>query len=167
MRRRLDRYWTDVRQWPGMRSEYSWIPARQGETRTEPDQVGVSFSSHRAAVYAPGPRTIKADIPGGSVFVTGREPIVRNHVEETTEAVEIYPDRALLGSAELEPVTAARDGTVLAIASILRRAHVSGTPLSDVAASTLTHRLVTHLLGDAQTEPGHLSRRTVNEVTEF
>jgi AraC-like DNA-binding protein len=171
MGRKLDVYWSDVRQWPGMRSEYSWIPARDGQTRTEPDQVGVSFSSHRAAVYEAGARTVEGDIAGGAVFVTGREPIVWNRIRELTEAVEIYPDRALLGATELEPVTAAHDGTVLAIASLLRRVHVAGAVLSDVAASTLTHRLIAHLLGEyggiPQPEPGRLDRETVDRVTEY
>jgi AraC family transcriptional regulator len=160
-----------VRQWPGMRSEYSWLPARVGVTRTKPDQVGVSFSHHRGAVYEAGARTVEGDIAGGSVFVTGREPIVWNRVRELTEAVEIYPDRSLLGAVELAPVTAARDGTVLAIASLLRRVHVAGATLSDIAASTLTHRLVTHLLGEyggvRQPAPGRLDRGTVDRVAEF
>jgi AraC family transcriptional regulator len=161
----------DVRRWPGMRSEYSWLPARDGATRTEPDQVGVSFSNHRAAVYETGARTVEGDIAGGTVFVTGREPIVWHRVRELTEAVEIYPDRALLGAVELEPVTAARDGTVLAIASLLRRVHVAGATLSDIAASTLAHRLVTHLLGEyggvRQPATGRLDRVTVDRVAEF
>lgn len=65
---------TDVRQWPGMRSEYSWIPPGAGPTRTEPGQVGVSFSHHRAVVYEFASRTVEADIAGGSVFVTGPDP---------------------------------------------------------------------------------------------
>lgn len=154
-----------------MRSEYSWIPARDGQTRTEPDQVGVSFSRHDKAVYEAGTRTVEGDIAGGSVFVTGREPIVWNRIRELTEAVEIYPDRALLGAVELAPVTAARDGTVLAIASVLRRAHVAGAAVSDMAASTLAHRLVAHLLaeygGIRQPEPGRLDRSTVDRVTDY
>jgi len=171
MGRQLDRYWSDVRHWPGMRSEYSWIPARDGETRTEPDQVGVSFSGHESAVYASGARTVEGDIAGGAVFVTGHEPIVWHRIRELTEAVEIYPDRALLGTAELAPARAVQDGTVLAIASVLRRVHVAGGALSDIAASTLTHRLVIHLLGEyagvRQQVAGRLGRATVDRVTEF
>jgi AraC family transcriptional regulator len=171
----VDRVWTDVRHWPGMRSEYSWIPPGNGPTRTLPNQVGVSFSTHRAAVYEIGGRTVEGDIAGGAVFVTGREPIVWNRIRETTEALEIYPESALIAgsvsAAELEPTTAARDGTVLAIGSILRRAHAAGAPLSDIEASTLAHRLAGHLLGEyggvRQPPAGRLDRATVDLVTEF
>lgn len=183
---------TDVLHWPGMRSECSRIPPGEGATRTEPNQVGVSFSQHRAAVYESADRTVEADIAAGSVFVTGRDPITWTRIRETTEALEIYPDLGLLaslstgasGSAgapnaleapgvpEIEPA-ASRDGVVLAIASILNRVHTAGAALSDVAASTLAHRLAGHLLerygGVASAEPaaGRLDRRTVDRVAEF
>lgn len=171
---------TDVLHWPGMRSEYSWIPPGEGATRTEPHQVGVSFSHHRAAVYEHATRTVEADIPAGSVFVTGRDPITWTRIRETTEALEIYPDLDLLASLspdsddtpEIEPAAATRDGTVLAIAAILKRVHTAGSALSDVAASTLAHRLAGHLLEQyggrvAEHSPGLLDRATVDRVTEF
>ncbi len=166
MGRRLERQWTDVRQWPGMRTEYNWLPAHDGATRTGSDQVGVSFSHHRAAVYEVGDRTVEGDIASGSVFVTGREPIVWNRVRELTEALEIYPDPVLLKGVEPRPVTAGRDGTVLAIASVLRRVHVADAALSDVAASTLAHRLVAHLCRESPAT-GRLGRAVVDRVAEF
>lgn len=167
----------NVRHWPGMRSEYNWIAANDGATRTEPNQVGVSFSNHRAAVYELAGRTVQADIVAGSVFVTGREPITWTRTLETTEALEIYPDLDLVaslapGRPEIAPA-AGRDGTVLAIASILKRAHLAGSALTDVAASTLAHRLAGHLLANySDVRPTHLpggllDRRTVDRVTEF
>src|SRR2546423_517611 len=54
-----------------MRSEYSWIPAGESAGRTEPNQVGVSFSEHRAAVYESDGRTDPADNAAGAVFVAG------------------------------------------------------------------------------------------------
>ena len=167
----------DVRQWPGMRSEYNLIAASEGATRTGPHQIGVAFSSHRRAVYEVAGRTVEADIPAGSVFVTGREPITWFRTVETTEALEIYPDLALVaalapGLPEIAPA-AGSDGTVLAIASILQRVHLAGSTLSDLAASTLAHRLVGHLVthyGDVRpTHPpvGGLDRRTVDRVIEF
>jgi AraC-like DNA-binding protein len=176
---------TDVLHWPGMRSEYSWIPPGEGATRTEPNQVGVSFSQHRAAVYESADRTVEHDITAGSVFVTGRDPITWTRTRETAEALEIYPDLGLLASVspdasggagasampEIEPA-ATRDGVVLAIASILKRAHTAGAALSDVAASTLAHRLAGHLLEQyagvaTPPAPGRLDRRTVDRVAEF
>src|SRR5690349_12974853 len=162
-----------------MRSEYSRIPAGQSAGRTEPNQVGVSFSHHRAAVYESGGRTVEADIAAGSVFVTGTETITWTRVRETTEALEIFPDLELLHALapetpELEPVRATRDGTVLAISTVLKRVHATGDTLSDVAASTLAHRLAVHLLEQycgtprrLRTHPGRLDRSTVDRVTEL
>ncbi len=53
---------SDVRTWPGMRSEYSWIPPGEAPSQTGPHQVGVSFSRHRAAVFESAERTVGADI---------------------------------------------------------------------------------------------------------
>jgi AraC family transcriptional regulator len=170
---------SDVRRWPGMRSEYSWLPPGKVPTRTGPHQVGVSFSQHRAAVFESAERTVDADIAGGSVFVTGREPITWIRIRETTEALEIYPDRDLLrslgsGDPEFEPAAAARDGTVLAVCSILKRVHATGAELTDIAASTLAHRLARHMLAQycharpvAEREVGRLDRVTVDRVAEF
>jgi AraC family transcriptional regulator len=164
-----------------MRSEYSWIPPNAEPMRTAPDQVGVSFSSHNALVYASGRRTVETDLAAGSVIVTGRDPITWLRVHETTEALEIYPDLNLLqrlvpGERPFEPVPPGRDATVLGIASILKRVHVTGSTLSDVAASTLAHRLARHLLDhycggrdrDATSWlPAQLDRRTVDRVAAF
>jgi AraC family transcriptional regulator len=172
----------DVRYWPGLRSEYAWIGARDGATRTRPDQVGVSFSAHRDAVYEAAGRTTQGDIAAGAVFVTGPDPIAWLRIGETTEALEVYPDPELLravagatsGTPGLEPAAGTRDGTVLAICSVLKRAHTAGAALSDMAASTLAHRLAGHLLthyGQSRYRParppGYLDRKTVDRVTEF
>jgi len=137
-----------------MRSEYSWIPAGQSAGRTEPNQVGVSFTPHRAAVYESDGRTVEADIAAGAVFVTGDDPITWQRVRETSEALEIFPDPAMLPPT-VHPVAATPDGTVLAIASILRRVHAAGADLADIEASTLAHRLAAHLL--ERYSPGALS----------
>lgn len=168
-----------MRQWPGMRSEYSWIEAGEGAGGTGPYQAGVSFSQHHAAVYESTGRTFEADIGGGSVFVTGASPITWTRIGETAEAVEVYPDRDLLrglapGGSEFEPVAGTRDGTVLAICSVLKRAHATGGGLTDVAASTLAHRLARHLLVHyagchitRERGPARLDRATVDRVTEL
>ena len=170
---------SSVRQWPGMRSEYSWIPAGNGPTRTGPYQVGVSFSQHRAAVFETAQRTVDADIAGGSVFVTGRDPISWLRIGEITEALEVYPDRELLrslgrGDTEFELAAPTRDGTVLAISSILKRVHAGGAELDDTTASTLAHRLAGHMLARychvpviSERDKGRLDRVTVDRVTQF
>lgn len=162
-----------------MRSEYSWIRAGEGPTRTGTWQAGVSFSQHHAAVYELAGRTVDADIAAGSVFVTGRSPISWLRIAEITEAVEVYPDRGLLrtlaeAEPELQPATAVRDGTVLAICSVLKRVHTGGGTLTDVAASTLAHRLAAHLLvhyggrpAVRERGPARLDRATVDRVTEL
>lgn len=164
----------EARQWPGMRSEYNLLPAGEGATRTGAHQVGIAFSGHQAAVYEAGGRTVETDIAPGSAFVTGDEPITWTRIGETTEALEIYPDLDLVhrlagGPVRIRPASGS-DGTVLVIASLLRRAHVSG--MSDLAASTLAHRLVGHLLthySDATPDraSGLLDRRAVDLVTAF
>ena len=171
-----------VRYWPGLRSEYAWIAARDGATRTRPNQVGVSFSAHYDAVYEAAGRTRQGDIAAGAVFVTGPDPIAWLRIGETTEALEVYQDPELLraaagvtsGTPELEPAAGARDGTVLAICSVLKQAHTADASLSDMAASTLAHRLAGHLLthyGQSRCRParppGQLDRKTVDRVTEF
>ena len=166
---------THVRRWPGMRSEYSWIPAGDSPGRTAPYQIGVSFSHHDAAVYEADGRTRSSDIAPGAVFVTGGEPITWMRIGETSEALEIFPDLDLLGpdaATALESAHATRDGTVLAISSILRSAHASTTGLSDIAASTLAHRLADHLRTEyagigRRPRTGLLDRRTVDRITEF
>jgi AraC family transcriptional regulator len=174
---RFDRVLTSVRTWPGMRSEYSWLPPAGEPTRTDPHQVGVSFSQHRALVYESASRTVEADLAGGSVIVTGRDPITWLRVRETTEALEIYPDLELLralGTSALEPARPAPDATVLGIASILKRVHLTGPTLSDVAASALAHTLARHLhehysgrRSVARPPIGRLDRRTVDRVAAF
>jgi AraC family transcriptional regulator len=154
-----------------MRTEYSWIPAGESPGQTAAYQVGVSFTHHAGVVYEADGRTTQSDIPAGGVFVTGGEPITWMRVRETTEALEIFPDLGLLGTGDLEPAQATRDGTVLAISSILRRVHASGTTLSDIAASTLAHRIAEHLreeyAGQKATRPGRLDRATVDRIAEY
>jgi AraC family transcriptional regulator len=169
--RRGVRYWTDVRHWPGMRSEYNWISPGGGVTRTKPNQVGVAFSRHVAAVYEFGGRTVQSDIADGSVFVTGQDPITWTRIQETTEALEIYLD---MDWPTVEPATARYDGTVLAVASILKRAHTAGAVVTDVEASTLACLLARHVGAryggtgnEARPAAGRLSRKTVDRIAEF
>ena len=153
-------------------------PGRQADPHAA-HQVGVSFSRHRGLVYESADRTVEADLAAGSVIVTGVDPITWLRVHETTEALEIYPDLDLLRSlapdaAPIEPVRPGHDGTVLGIASILKRVHATGSGLSDIAASTLAHTLAGHLIeqysgrrSGARPPTGRLDRRTVDRVTAF
>jgi AraC family transcriptional regulator len=177
---RFDRARASVRHWPGMRSEYSWLPPSREPMRTLPHQIGVSFSSHEALVYESGRRAVETDLLSGSVIVTGSDPINWLRVRETTEALEIYPDLRLLrtlapGARFIEPAPPGWDGTVLALASILKRVHATGSTLTDVAASTVAHRLAGHVLEHycgaradvARPRAGRLDRRTVDRIAAF
>jgi AraC family transcriptional regulator len=133
-----------VRQWPGLRTEHAWLPSHDRETTTKPGQIGVAFSGHRGVVYETGGRTIEGDHPPGATIVCGAGPVTWLRVAEPVEALEMYPDPALLDGLPVEPRIGEFDGIVLAVGSRLRRAHATG--LSDVAASTLAHRLAEHVV---------------------
>ena len=166
-------------QWPGMRSEYAVLGARSAVTITGPYQVGVGFSGHRGLVREIDGRTERYDAEPGAVYVTGPSPITWLEVDEPTEALEIYPDRALAdrlggGLAEVRPSYAGSDGIVFAVASRLRLAHLSAAELTDVEASTLAHLLVRHLLRRYGTRPeqrskppGELPQGAVDVVAEY
>jgi AraC family transcriptional regulator len=170
---------TDVLYWPGMRSEYSWIPPGEAPSFTGPNQVGVSFSAHRGTAFETAGRTREADVADGSVFVTGAHPVTWLRVRETTEALEVYVDPQLLRSAagtepDLEPGLPVCDGMVLSVCSVLRQAHTAGVVLSDVASSTLAHRLAQHLTThyghlerDAKRPRGRLAKKTVDTVAQY
>jgi AraC family transcriptional regulator len=166
--------------WPGMRSEYSWLPPHREPTITRPHQVGVSFSTHSGQEYESAGRAVRADIPAGAVFVTGEDGITWGGVNGTTEALEIYPDPALVrriahAAPPIENALGVRDAVVFGMATVLRRAHVIGTNITDIEASTVAHRLVAHVVrayGDRAAPAGRppvgvLDRRTVERVTEF
>jgi AraC family transcriptional regulator len=165
--------------WPGMRSEYSWLPPHREPTITRPHQVGVSFSTHSGQEYESAGRAVRADIPAGAVFVTGEDGISWGGVNGTTEALEIYPDPVLVhriapDARRVENALGVRDAVVFGMAALVKRAHVVGTSLSDIEASTLAHRLVAHVIrtygeGGGRDWPpaGGLDRRTVDRVTEF
>jgi AraC family transcriptional regulator len=166
--------------WPGMRSEYSWLPPHREPTVTRPHQVGVSFSPHSGQEYESAGRAVRADIPAGAVFVTGEDGITWGGVDGTTEALEIYPDPALVrrvapDAPGVENALGVRDAVVFGMATLVRRAHVVGAGLTDIEASTVAHRLVAHVVrayGDgaareARPPVGVLDRRTVDRVIEF
>jgi len=164
-----------------MRSHYAWLPPHADATTTGAHQVGVSFSAHTGQERRAGGRTVRADIPPGTAFITGPEVITWLGVAEPTEALEIYLDAALLagvgfdsGRPGIEPAEGVRDGVVFGVASLLKRAHVTGAGLADIEASTLSHRLVEHLgqvyqSGDrAGTPPtGTLAPATVDRIVQY
>lgn len=138
-------------QWPGMVSVYAVLGSHPRITTTGAHQVGIDFSGHRGLVREVDGRVRRHNAEAGAVYVTGSSPITWLEVPDPTEALEIYPDRALLDrlagpNAEVRPSFAVYDGVVFAVASRLRRAHLTAGALTDVEASTLAHLLVRHLL---------------------
>ena len=138
-------------EWPGMVSEYTVAAAHADITVTRPYQIGIGFSGHRRLVRETAGRADRCDVAPGAVYVTGDEPITWLEVQDPTEALEIYPQVSLVedlagGPVEVRPALAVRDGTVFAVASRLRRAHLLLDPLTDVEASTLCHLLAARLV---------------------
>lgn len=146
---------------PGLRSEYAWLPPHRDASVTKPNQIGVSFTPHRSVVAQRGWALREEDIAPGDVFVTGRTPIVWTEVKEPTEAIELFPDLALLhaiagtwghetwshgAKVEIAPAFRARDPVVLTIATLMKRAHVADRHVADLHGSTLAHELARHLL---------------------
>jgi AraC family transcriptional regulator len=128
--------------WPGMRSQYAYIPPGEDGGTTESGQIGVSFSGHSRAVYESGAQIGEAEIVPGSTIVTAEDPIRWLRVREPSESVEIYLDPQI----SLPPAFAVVDPVVLTVASILKRVHRAGAYLSDVHASGLAHLLRRHAL---------------------
>lgn len=171
---RIDQPVYSVRRWPGLRSEFSWLPPDGSITTTAPNQIGVSFSAHDRVGHGPSGRARYIDIPPGAVFANGSYEVHWNDVRQPTEALELYPDADRLSGVEIEPAVARADATVLGIAAAFRRAHVLAAEPDSMQASTLVHRLLTHLLEyyahprrGPGTGPGRLDRRQVDQVAEY
>jgi AraC family transcriptional regulator len=154
------------RAWPGMVSEYAVLKPAGAITTTGSDQIGIGFSGHHGLVREVDGRAERYDAEPGSVYVTGASPITWLDVTEPVEALEIYPDPALVkrlagdggGSTEVRPAFAVSDGIVFSVASRLRWAHLAGgllagEALTDTEASTLAHLLVRHMLRGYGTRP--------------
>jgi AraC family transcriptional regulator len=166
-------------QWPGMASVYAVLGSHPAITTTGAHQVGIDFSGHRGLVREVDGRVRRHDAEPGAVYVTGGSPITWLEVTDPTEALEIYPDRALLDrlagrNAEVRPSFAVHDGVVFAVASRLRRAHLTAGLLTDVEASTLAHLLAGHLLRRYGTgapprrrPAGELQPEAVDVVAEY
>ncbi|MBB4932951.1 AraC family transcriptional regulator [Lipingzhangella halophila] len=147
---------------------------------TKPQQVGVSFAENSRVELTRCGRSTAVDIQPGDVFANGWQELYWSRVTRMDEALEIYPDPAVLRAAagrssavEIEPLTAARDAVVLAIAARLKRAHVHDTCLDGVYASSLAHRLAEHLVTyycgirpDRGRPRGGLDRARLRRVTE-
>ena len=177
------------RQWGGLRAEYAWLPPFRGSAVTKPNRVEVVFSEHDHVLLDQEERAHEVRVPAGAMYVVGQQPTTLLRVDAYSDTLEMYPDLALLHDVarnrgvrafELEPtlggqrsVAFARDGVVLGVAHVLRRACMNRRTISDVEADGLAHmlaeRLVTLQHGEAPHSfaPQRLSRRTIDQLAEF
>jgi AraC family transcriptional regulator len=168
--------------WPGIRTEYAWLPPHEGASYTKPRQIGVSFSAHKGIVCTHAGRSHQRDIANGAVWVTGEAGITWTYVREHTEALEMYPDAQLIGQVarvaweeiSIDAALGESDPVAVGIASVFRRAHVTDWQLGDVEASELALRLVSHLLDNfsdhrpaPDTYVGLLDQRRLRRVFDF
>ena len=163
-------------QLPGLRSQYAWLPADGEPSTTGAYQVGIAFSAHPRLVRESGGTTVQSDAPAGAVYVTGAAPITWSNVEGVTEALEMYPEPALLRQLgvtldDIRPALGVRDEVIYAVACLLRRVH-AGEMLSDIEASTVSHRVVAHLVRGYTSrclrEPAPaLGVRTLEQVADY
>ena len=65
-----------MRIWPGLRTEYAWLPVHHAPTTTGRRQIGIAFSGHRRLVYEEAGRTVQTDHAPGVTIVTGVFPVV-------------------------------------------------------------------------------------------
>jgi AraC family transcriptional regulator len=156
--------------WPGFTSAWAWLPPHRDETTTGAHQIGVAFSGHTGVHLRSGGRAGRASYAAGSVICSGADPIVWSDVSDPTEALEIYPAADLIASVTQDrsagswPVDrlsiGVADPVVVAVAGIIRRAHVASAYLGETAASDLGHLLVRHVLAEygghrSPPGPGH------------
>jgi len=134
----VDARFTQTLSWPGMRSEYSWLPPHDDVTVTKPNQVGVSFSQHRRVVVQRQGRTAELNVAAGSVFVTGQDPLTWARVRESTDALEIYPDLTLLANLEAGLGSGSVPGSESSPASNTRMAGGRGWTLASSSPRTRT-----------------------------
>src|SRR5690348_12369710 len=149
--------------WPGMASVYAVLEPGAGVTRTGAHQVGIDFGGHRGLVREVDGRARRYDAEPGAVYVTGPSPITWLEVSDPTEALEVYPDRALVDrlaaglgvTAEVRPSFGEPDGVVFAVAARLRRAHLAGAHPAG-AHPAGAHSAGAHLAG-AHSAGAHLA----------
>lgn len=168
----------------GLIYAYATLPPHDDETVTPAGQIGVSFSAHHSLRYRTGATSARGGHPAGSVVCSGVEPIVWSDVAEPTEAFEMSLDADLLersaaipqpGGWPIERAVVGRiDPVVVGVASAIRRAHVCGSSVSDIAGSTLAHLLARHVLSSyggvavppTPDHPTTLDRRAVATVAD-
>jgi AraC family transcriptional regulator len=164
---------------------YAWLPPFEGASRTTPNRLEVVFSRHPRAVVEQAGATLDVDVAAGGFYVVGAEPTTLLSVPEFSDTLEMYPDMAMLKAVAeehgqpdfaLQPTLGkdanprfVPDGTMLALAHILRQACLGQRTLSPMEASTLEHLLAAHAVGVAASwrGDGKLSAASLKRVTDL
>lgn len=161
---------------------YAWLPPFEGASTTVPNRMEVVFSHHSSAIIEQAGRTLDVNVAAGGFYVVGSEPTTLLRVPEFSDTLEMYPDMDLLrtvaeenGKAgfSLQPMFGKDpnphflpDGTMLAMAHVLRQACLGKRTLSPMEASTLEHLLAAHAVGinTPWRGDGKLSEAALNRV---
>lgn len=177
------------REWGGLRAEYAWLPPFRGAAVTKPNRVEVVFSEHDDVLIDQAERTHHVRVQPGAMYVVGEQPTTLLNVGAYSDTLEMYPDQELLGQVarnrglrnfELEPtlqrqrsVAFTRDGVVLGVAHVLRRACMNRLTIADVEADGLAQLLAGRLIAMQHGEEPRvtarrkLGRRTISRLAAF
>lgn len=164
---------------------YAWLPPFEGASRTTPNRLEVVFSRHPRAVVEQAGTTLDVDVAAGGFYVVGPEPTTLLKVPEFSDTLEMYPDTSLLKAVAeengqtdfvLQPTLGkdanprfVPDGTMLALAHVLRQACLGQRTLSPMEASTLELLLAVHAVGASASwrGDGKLSSTSLNRVLDL
>ncbi|WP_082407533.1 AraC family transcriptional regulator [Mesorhizobium sp. 1M-11] len=164
---------------------YAWLPPFEGASTTVPNRMEVVFSRHPSAMIEQAGKTLDVNVTAGGFYVVGPEPTTLLRVPEFSDTLEMYPDMDLLkavaeenGQSDfvLRPTLGQEpnphfvpDGTMLAVAHVLRQACLGQLTLSPIEASTLEHLLAAHAVGinTPWRGDGKLSETALNRVLDL
>lgn len=164
---------------PGLRFTYARLAPRAGgesPTQTPSGQIGVAFTAHPRLVCEVDGSTRRVDVPPGATYLTGDGPIRWLEVHGPTEAIEMHVDAELLsalGADRAEHAFAVDDAVALSAATRLRAEYLSSGGVDDLLASTIAHRLASHIAvryADVSLPSGRRPRlgwREVETLSEF
>ena len=171
-------------QWPGLTTEYSWLPPHDAVGIAKPNQVEIVFTGHANAAFETHHCASQLDIAPGVAFIVGVDTITWSKLDEWNESLEMYPDMDLLRRLaqptnvrriEFETVVNRQDPVLLGIAHVFKRACVAKHTICDLQASSLAHLVARQLLvtycgvalPDATLHGSKLNEPAIRTVCDF
>jgi AraC family transcriptional regulator len=140
--------------WSNGEASHTRLPpcsAAEAVSVSAPHGICLTFSDHKRCVLDIGGRSVRRNVPRGSVSINGPEPIVWLEVREPADVIEIVASvdirRAIAeetrasAAAELGDVQSGRDPVIWAIAVRFRAAVLNLVELSDLERDLLLHQL--------------------------